>query len=124
MTAKHTPDRRRPLLQYHANAKLTLRARRDLVERMVAGWSVSEIAEMMNVSRPTVYKWWRRWQTEGDEGLQDRSSRPRRCPHQTPRRVEQRIERLRRDRKLGPARIAGIVGMHASTVHGCSSVYV
>jgi transposase len=68
-------------VQYHANAKLTLRARRDLVERMVAGWSVSEIAEMMNVSRPTVYKWWARWRTDGDKGLWDRSSRPRRCPH-------------------------------------------
>jgi transposase InsO family protein len=104
-------------LQYHANAKLTLRARRDLVERMLAGWSVSEIAEMMNVSRPTVYKWWARWRAEGDAGLADRSSRPHRCPHQTPVPLKRRIERLRRDRKLGPARIAGIVQLHASTVH-------
>jgi len=104
-------------LQYHANAKLTLRARRDLVERMLAGWSVSEIAEMMNVSRPTVYKWWARWRTEGDAGLWDRSSRPRRCPHQTSVRLERRIERLRRSRKLGPARIAGILELQASTVH-------
>ena len=35
----------------------------------------------------------------------------------TPRLVERRIERLRREPKLGPARIAGIVEMHASTVH-------
>jgi transposase InsO family protein len=104
-------------LQYHANAKLTLRARRDLVERMLAGWSVSEIAEMMNVSRPTVYKWWARWRTEGDAGLWDRSSRPRRCPHQTSVQMERRIERLRRSRKLGPARIAGILELQASTVH-------
>ena len=72
---------------------------------------------MMNVSRPTVYKWWQRWQREGDAGLHDRSSRPHRCPHQTSRQLERRIERLRRSRKLGPARIAGIVEMHASTVH-------
>ena len=104
-------------MQYHANAKLTVRGRRELVERMLAGWSVSEIAEQMNVSRPTVYKWWGRWRAEGDAGMWDRSSRPRSCPHQTPPRLEQRIERLRRDRKLGPARIGGIVGMHSSTVH-------
>jgi transposase InsO family protein len=104
-------------LQYHANAKLTLRGRRDLVERMLEGWSVSEIAEMSNVSRQTVYKWWARWRAEGDAGLWDRSSRPHRCPHQTSGRLERQIERLRRDRKLGPARIAGIVEMHASTVH-------
>jgi transposase InsO family protein len=104
-------------LQYHANAKLTLRARRELVERMLAGWSVSEIAEQMNVSRPTVYKWWARWRAEGDAGMWDRSSRPVRCPHRTSAHVERRIERLRRNRKLGPARIAGIVDMPASTVH-------
>jgi transposase InsO family protein len=104
-------------VQYHANASLTVRGRRELVERMLAGWSVSEIAEQMNVSRPTVYKWWARWRAEGDAGLVDRSSRPRRCPHQTSRGLERRIERLRRTRKLGPARIGGIVGMHASTVH-------
>jgi transposase InsO family protein len=78
---------------------------------------VSEVAEMMNVSRPTVYKWWKRWQIEGDAGLCDRSSRPRRCPHRTSVALERRIERLRRGRKLGPARIAGIVQMHPSTVH-------
>jgi transposase InsO family protein len=104
-------------VQYHSNAKLTVHGRRELVERMMAGWSVSEIAEMMNVSRPTVYKWWKRWQLEGDEGLVDRSCRPQRCAHQTSRQLERRIERLRRQRKLGPARIAGIVEMHASTVH-------
>ena len=104
-------------MNYHANARLTLRARRDLVERMAAGWAVDDVAEQLNVSRTTVYKWWRRWQVEGDAGLVDRSSRPKLCPNHTPRAVERRIVTLRQSRKLGPARIAGIVGMHASTVH-------
>jgi transposase InsO family protein len=104
-------------LKYHANAKLTLRARRDLVERMRAGWAAADIADQMNTSATTVYKWWHRWQAEGDGGLWDRSSRPRSCPAQTPRAVERRIVRLRTTRKLGPARIAGIVEMHPSTVH-------
>jgi transposase InsO family protein len=111
-----TPSRE-ALLRYHANAKLTLRARRELVERMQAGWSAGDIADQMNVSAATVYKWWRRWRTEGDAGLWDRSSRPRSCPRQTPRVMERRIERIRVNRKLGPARIAGIVEMHPSTVH-------
>jgi transposase InsO family protein len=71
----------------------------------------------MQISRPTAYKWWHRYCEEGVAGLEDRSSRPRSCPHQTPRRLERRIERLRRSRKLGPARIAGILEMPASTVH-------
>ena len=53
----------------------------------------------------------------GRRRARDRSSRPRSCPHQTPARVERRIVALRQSRKLGPARLAGIVGVPASTVH-------
>jgi transposase InsO family protein len=84
---------------------------------MQAGWTAGDIADQMNVSPATVYKWWHRWQTEGDAGLWDRSSRPRSCPRQTSSTMERRIERIRTNRKLGPARIAGIVEMHPSTVH-------
>ena len=84
---------------------------------MQCGWTASDVADQMNVSRATVYKWWRRWRLEGDAGLWDRSSRPRRSPQRTSRPVERRIVRLRTVRKLGPARIAGIIEMHASTVH-------
>jgi transposase InsO family protein len=91
--------------------------RRELVERMQGGRTAGDVAEQMNVSRATVYKWWRRWRIEGDDGLFDRSSRPRSLPTQTTRSLERRIEQIRKTRKLGPARIAGIVEMHASTVH-------
>ena len=104
-------------MNIHANARLTLRARRDIVELMIIGYPVNEIAAQFSVSRQTVYKWWARWRAEGDAGLWDRSSRPRSCRHQTSGRLERRIVRLRRSRKLGPARIGGIVGVPASTVH-------
>jgi len=71
----------------------------------------------MNISRQTAHKWWARFCDEGFEGLVDRSSRPRSCPHQTPARVERRIVALRQSRRLGPARLAGIVDVPASTVH-------
>jgi transposase InsO family protein len=71
----------------------------------------------MGISRPTAYKWWRRWLELGEEGLVDRSSRPRSCPHQTPARVEAQIEELRRIFKLGPARIGYRLGVAPSTVH-------
>jgi transposase InsO family protein len=71
----------------------------------------------MNVSRQTAHKWWRRYLAEGVEGLRDRSSRPRSCPHQTPAQLERRIVDLRRSRRLGPARLAPIVQVPASTVH-------
>jgi transposase InsO family protein len=105
------------LVNIHANARLTLRARRDIVELMVVGFPVCEIAAQFSVSRQTVYKWWARWRAEGDAGLWDRSSRPQSCPHQTPRTQERRIAQLRIDRKLGPARIGGILQIAPSTVH-------
>src|SRR4051794_5994874 len=71
----------------------------------------------MNISRQCAHKWWRRYRDEGIQGLRDRSSRPLSCPHQPPARVERRIVALRQSRKLGPARLAGIVGVPASTVH-------
>jgi transposase InsO family protein len=71
----------------------------------------------MGVSRATAYKWVRRFRDEGVAGLADRSSRPHRSPTRTDPQVEAAIVALRRDRRLGPARIAGIVGVPASTVH-------
>jgi len=88
-----------------------------LCQRISAGWTVAAAAESMNISRQCAHKWWRRYRDEGLAGLADRSSRPRSCPHRTPARVERRIVALRQSRKLGPARLAGIVGVPASTVH-------
>jgi transposase-like protein len=101
----------------HGNAPMTPRGRMIMIERIAAGRPVAHVAAEMGVSRKTADKWWRRWQADGADGLDDRSSRPHRCPHQTPARVEQRIVQLRERRKLGPARISSIVGIPASTVH-------
>lgn len=101
----------------HGNAPLTPEGRLRLCERIMAGWSVAETARSMNVSRQCAHKWWRRYQDEGPAGLEDRSSRPLSCPHQTPARTERRIVALRQSRRLGPARLAGIVGVPPSTVH-------
>jgi transposase-like protein len=101
----------------HRNAPLTPLGRLRLVQRIESGWTVAVASESMNVSRQCAHKWWRRYRDEGVAGLEDRSSRPRSCPHQTPARVERRIVALRQSRKPGPARLAGIVGVPASTVH-------
>jgi transposase InsO family protein len=71
----------------------------------------------MGISRDRAYVWWRRYQAEGSAGLLDRSSRPHRTPSRTKASRERRVVALRRRRGLGPARIAGVVGMPASTVH-------
>jgi transposase InsO family protein len=61
--------------------------------------------------------WWHRYENEGVAGLEDRSSRPHRSPTRTKASKERRVVHLRRKRGLGPARIAGIVKLPASTVH-------
>ena len=101
----------------HGNAPLTPQGRLRLCRRIESGWSVAAAAESMNISRQCAHKWWGRYRAEGVAGLCDRSSRPRTCPHQTPSRVERRIVALRQARRLGPARLAGIVGVPPSTVH-------
>jgi hypothetical protein len=107
---------------FHRNARLTVRGRRLLVERVRSGRPVAHVAAEMGISRVTAHMWMRRWRAEGEPGLHDRSSRPRTTPHRTTphrtaRSVEARVCRLRQDRKLGPARIGPILGLPASTVH-------
>jgi transposase InsO family protein len=101
----------------HRNAPLTPTGRLVLCRRIEGGWAVSHAAASMGISRDRAYVWWRRYQAEGVAGLEDRSSRPRHCPTKTKASRERRITTLRSKRGLGPARIAGIVDLPASTVH-------
>ena len=101
----------------HGNARLTPIGRLTLVMRIESGRPVAHVAAEMGISRPTAYKWWRRWQDDGEAGLYDRSSRPRSCPHQTSPEIEAQIAELRTALKRGPARIGGQLGVPASTVH-------
>ena len=101
----------------HRNARLTPAGRLLLCQRIEAGWPVAHAAESMGMSRDRAYVLWRRYQAEGVAGLEDRSSRPHRSPTRTKASRERRIVHLRRKRGLGPARIAGIARMPASTVH-------
>jgi transposase InsO family protein len=71
----------------------------------------------MNVSRATAYKWVRRFQEEGPEGLQDRSSAPRHCPHALRPGQVHRILAARRRTKQGPHRLGWSLGHPRSTVY-------
>ncbi|WP_093749258.1 IS481 family transposase [Streptomyces sp. PAN_FS17] len=101
----------------HRNARLTVHGRRLLIDRVRSGRPVAHVAAEMGISRPTAHKWIRRWKSEGESGLFDRSSRPHTTPHRTSAATEARVCRLRHNRKLGPARLGPILGLPASTVH-------
>src|ERR687889_2584516 len=102
----------------HANARLTVRGRVELVRRVVEqGRPVAHVVIELNVSRATGYKWLNRWRAEGPAGLVDRPSRAHRLPGKTPAALEARVLTLRSARKIGPARIGPLVGLAPSTVH-------
>ncbi|MGW4413097.1 IS481 family transposase, partial [Nonomuraea sp. NPDC004702] len=101
----------------HRNARLTVHGRRLLIQRVLSGRPVAHVAAEMGISRPTAYKWLRRWRTEGEAGLHDRPSRPHTTPHRTAPDLEAQVCQLRTSRKLGPPRIGPILGLPASTVH-------
>lgn len=102
----------------HGNARLTVHGRTVLIERVLRDRRpVAHVAAELGISRATGYKWVARYRAEGPAGLVDRSSRAHRIPARTSPELELRVLALRRERKLGPHRIAPLVGLPASTVH-------
>jgi transposase InsO family protein len=105
-------------MKLHANAALSLNKRRQLAARVVEQrWSLTEAAAAAEVSVRCARKWVGRYRSEGELGLFDRSSAPRRVANRT---AEERVEAiacLRRLRFTG-AEIAELLGMALSTVSG------
>lgn len=84
----------------HKGARLTPYSRALLVKRITCeGLRAEEAAQAAGVSVRTAYKWLKRHREEGDSGLQDRSSRPHYCPHQTSAAQVQAMIQLRRERQ-------------------------
>ena len=105
-------------MELHGNAALSWRGRRLLAERVIGeGWTLTAAAEAAGVSVRCARKWAGRYRAEGEIGLRDRSSAPRRVWNRTqPERVEA-IARLRRLR-FTAAEIAETLAMPLSTVSG------
>ena len=60
------------------------------------GRTVGEVARDWGVSRRTMHRWLARYEGDGLEGLNSRSHRPVRCPHQMPPAVEAMVLEMRR----------------------------
>jgi transposase len=102
-------------MKLHGNARTCPKSRRLLVDRLEGEWSLAEAAEAAGVSERTAAKWLSRWRSEGEEGLQDRSSAPHTVSGRTPETKVEAIAALRRVRMTGPE-IAGALEMASSTV--------
>jgi transposase InsO family protein len=101
----------------HRRAKLTVLGRRLLVDRiLIDGMAVAHAADMVGVSRQTAWKWLRRFEAEGEAGLEDRSSRPARSPRSLPQAQVDAILAARHEHRFGPHRLAPITGVPRSTI--------
>ena len=89
-------------MDIHDNARTTRHSRMLMVQRLASGWTVATVAAAQGVSPRTVRKWRDRYTAEGEAGLADRSSRPRRSPRRLAAPSEAEIIALRRDRLSGP----------------------
>ncbi len=105
-------------MKLHGNAALSWSGRRRLAERVVVkGWTLTAAAEAAGVSVRCARKWVGRYRLDGELGLRDRPSAPKRVANRTaPERVEM-IAKLRRLR-FTAAEIAETLGMALSTVSG------
>jgi leucine-zipper of insertion element IS481 len=86
-------------MNIHKNARLTLARRLELVREIVD----------KGLTEPTARKWLGRYLAEGEGGLHDRSSCPRRIPRKIKPEKALAIVELRR-RRLTQARIAASLG--------------
>jgi transposase InsO family protein len=105
-------------MNLHANAALSWSGRRRLCRLVVEdGWTVVAAAAAAGVSVRCARKWVGRYRLEGEAGLHDRSSAPRRVANRT---GEERVEAIVKLRRLRftAAEIAETLAMALSTVSG------
>ena len=86
----------------HRNARLNVRGRQVLVERVCQqGWAVAHAAKAQGVSRQCAHRWVRRFREEGLAGLHERSFGPHHSPTQTAVEFEEAIVVMRHKERRG-----------------------
>jgi transposase len=70
---------------------------------------ISKTAELFKTSRNTVRKWLKRYLQYAEEGLKDRSRRPKRIPNKTDEKIVERVIELRKQTGYGPKRISWLL---------------
>ena len=105
-------------MKLHGNAALSWSGRRRLARRVVIeGWTLAAAAGAAGVSVRCARKWAGRYRVDGEAGLLDRSSAPKRVANRTTADRVDAIVTLRRLR-FTAAEIAETLGMALSTVSG------
>lgn len=103
-------------MNIHQNARLTPLRREEMARAVLGGQSSrAQAAREFGVSAKIVSRWTARFQAEGREGMQDRSSRPKVMPRRTAEALAERIITHRRQRLCG-RHIAELTGVSPATV--------
>ena len=83
----------------------------DLKIQLINDWnngysSITDLSQKYGVSRPTIYKWLKRYEQFGIEGLKEQSRAPKNCPHRTSEEILNLViqEKLK-NRKRGPRKV-------------------
>lgn len=85
--------------------------------------SIAQTCRHFGLSRPTFYKWKKRYAMHGEAGLCDQSRAPRRSPKATAADVVSKIVYLRQHYHFGPGRIAAYLKRFHEVSIACSSVH-
>ena len=76
-------------------------------------YSITQLSEMYQVSRKTIYKWIRRYEAEGPSGLEERPRAPRGHPNATPLGTAREIVATKlRHQKWGPKKVVAWLEEH------------
>jgi transposase InsO family protein len=69
-------------------------------------FSITDLSQKYGISRPTVYKWLKRYKKLGVKGLNEQSRAPKSCPHRTDEKmISLVIQEKLKNRKRGPRKI-------------------
>ena len=77
----------------------------EMIREHDAGESITALAEIYQVSRKTIYKWLKRYETAGAAGLTDRSRAPHERPQQVNEEIVKAIIEARHRWKWGPRKL-------------------
>jgi transposase InsO family protein len=102
-------------MDIHKNARLTLRSREALVQRVSQGVTLKAAAAAFNVTAKTAAKWVGRYRAWGSAGLLDRCSCPHLSPRRTPESLRAQVVNLRHQNHPG-YQIARTTGLSPATV--------
>lgn len=83
---------------------------RFISEYLDEHFAVAELCRQFSISRKTGYKWLTRYEKYGALGLEDRSRKPKKCPHKTEYRIVRAIKYIRhRHPTWGPKKILALL---------------